>query len=190
MTDEETKTNEIIKEVNLVLPNVINCNKMFKGCTELTDIDLTIPNATFCYNMFEGCSNLTDAKVVLYNAIECESMFYGCSSLINVDLSLPRAKYVGIMFYDCTSLTDVDLKLPNVEDCGMMFYTCAVENVKLNMPKLSSYSGMFGRTPYVKTIDVIIPSSIASDFKSDVLDMLINPSLLTSFKINGVEQID
>ena len=70
MTDEDTRTNTEIKKVSLVLPDAIDCTRMFMGCSNLVDVDLELPNAT-----------------------KCRAMFYHCPKITNVQLIAPKATY-------------------------------------------------------------------------------------------------
>ena len=140
------------------------------------------------FNYFIGNTAITKVKLVLPNATHCRSMFYSCSNLIDVDLRLPNVTDCRYMFDSCSSLTNIDLTLPNATTCDFMFLYCLnLVNVKLNLPKLNSYSMMFGATGNIETIDVTIPTSIVTGFKSYVLGL--NLQYLTSFKINGEEQL-
>ena len=183
------RKNENIVDVKLFLVNVINCSHMFEDCSNLVTADLTLPNAIGCSNIFEDCSSLVNINLNLPNATNCREMFRGCSNLVNLDLSLPNAKYTDIMFRGCSSLVSVDLNLPNVTQCTYMFINCSsLVNVKLNLPKLTNYySDIFTNASNIETIDVTIPTSIVNGFKSYVLGL--NLQHLTSFKINGEEQL-
>jgi hypothetical protein len=115
-------------------------------------------------------------------------MLNSCIRLVNVDLNLPQVTNCYRMFRACSQLVNVDLDLPNATNCKQMFDTCkGLVNVKLNFPKLNQYSNMFLDTGYIETIDVTIPTSIVSGFKSYVTGL--NLQHLTSFKINGEEQL-
>ena len=92
------------------------------------------------------------------------------------------------MFDNCSSLSNIDLTLPNATDCGRMFLDCsALVNVKLNIPKLQYISNIFYKASNLETIDVTIPTSQVDSFKSYVTGL--NLQYLTSFKINGEEQL-
>jgi hypothetical protein len=93
------------------------------------------------------------------------------------------------MFERCVSLTDVDLSLPQATSCVEMFVACSsLTSVTLNLPQLVEYDSMFLGCSALETIDVTIPSDKVSGFKTYVLGL--NLGNLTSFKINGEEQID
>jgi len=62
-----------------------------------------------------------------------------------------------------------------------------LNEVKLNLPKLNTYSNMFRNASIIKTIDVNIPTSKVDGFKSYVTGL--NLQHLTSFIINGEEQL-
>ena len=158
-------SNNHIKEVKLMLPNVIDCEGVFARCSNLISINLNLPKA-----------------------INCKNMFWRCSSLVNVNLNLLDATNCMSMFDRCSNLVSIDLNLPNVTDCRLMFDGCSnLVNVKLNSPKLNNYNSLFGNASNIETIDVTIPTSIVNGFKSYVTGL--NLQHLTSFKINGEEQL-
>ena len=180
--------NTAIKEVKLELHNVINCEGVFARCSNLVGIDLKLTKATNCKNMFWHCSSLANVNLNLPKATDCISMFDSCSDLVNIDLTLPKATNCAGMFYKCSDLVSVDLTLPNVTNCAGMFDRCSsLTNVKLNSPKLNNYDDLFVNATNIETIDVTIPTSIVTGFKSYVLGL--NLENLTSFKINGEEQL-
>ena len=165
-----------------------NINKYFIYNTSIQNVKLNLPNATDCNTIFNSCSNLVNVDLNLPNASDCYRMFLYCSSLQDIDLNLPSATDCGNMFMYCSSLVNVDLSLPNASDCELMFMKCSsLVNVKLNLPKLSKYTHIFIYASNIETIDVTIPNSIVSGFKSYVLGL--NLANLTSFKINGEEQL-
>lgn len=110
-------------------------------------------------------ADIKSVKLVLNNAEELEGMFYNCSELLNVDLELVNCVNVGYCFLNCLSL----------------------QNVKFKAPNLKRYTGVFGNCDNIETIDVVIPDNMVTGFKSYVLGL--NLENLTSFKINGVEQL-
>ena len=182
------KYNSNINKVKLVLSNVINCERMFISCENLIDVDLDLPNVTNCSGMFGACRSLVNVDLTLPSATNCNNMLYLCRSLVNVDLTLPNADDCSVMFRKCYNLVDVDLTLPSATNCNQIFEECSsLVNVKLNLPKLSSYNRMFYLSDKIKTIDVTISTSIVNGFKSYVLGL--NLENLTSFKINGEEQL-
>ena len=114
--------------------------------------------------------------------------FKNNTGIVEVKLTLPTATSCSNMFRGCSALTDVDLSLPNAASCSNMFLQCyALTDVKLNMPKVSGHGNMFYNCSNLETIDVTIPTSIVSGFKSYVTGL--NLQHLTSFKINGEEQL-
>ena len=182
------KGNTTIQKVKLELPVANDCGLLFNMCSSLDSVNLILPNATDCNRMFMGCGSLVNFDLDLPKVTNCLMMFRGCRSLGNVDLTLQNADNCEMMLRNCDNLTSVDLDLPNATNCKQMFDTCInLVNVKLNLPKLSSYNNMFMETFKIKTIDVTIPTSIVSGFKSYVLGL--NLANLTSFKINGEEQL-
>ena len=165
-----------------------NIYNLFKNNDSIQKVKLDLPVANECSFLFNNCGSLDSVNLSLPNAIRCRSMFYSCSNLIDVDLQLPNVTDCRYMFDSCSSLTNIDLTLPNATTCDFMFLYCLnLVNVKLNLPKLNSYSMMFGATGNIETIDVTIPTSIVTGFKSYVTGLHLQH--LTSFIINGEEQL-
>ena len=183
------RKNEGIENVKLFLPNATYCAFMFEDCSGLVNVDLTLPNAINCGGLFEDCSNLVNIDLELPKVLDSSRMFKDCSSLVDINLTSLNAKYCESTFRGCSSLVNVDLNLPNTTHCNYMFEDCSsLVNVKLNLPILTNYySQMFNNAPNIETIDVTIPTDIVSGFKSYVLGL--NLENLTSFKINGEEQL-
>ena len=139
------------------------------------------------------CSNnatIQQVKLELPNAINCYWLFKGCSALSIVELNVSNCTNTIGMFAYCSSLSEIELDLPNVVDGrGMFAYCTGLKNVKLNLPNLVQYSDMFGGTGNIETIDVTIPTSIKDGFKAMVSGATPRLTHLTSFKINGEEQL-
>ena len=174
--------------VDLDLPNATECRDLLRYCSSLTSLNLNLPNATDCMNMLWECSSLTSIDLDLPNATNCNAMLLKCSSLTNINLNLPNAIDCTQMMLNCSSLTSIDLNLPNATKCSFMLFGCSsLESVKLKLPELTEYTDIFYQCSNIETIDVTIPSSIVNDFKSYVTGL--NLQHLTSFKINGEEQL-
>ena len=58
-------SNNHIKEVKLMLPNVIDCEGVFARCSNLISINLNLPKAINCKNMFWRCSSLVNVNLNL-----------------------------------------------------------------------------------------------------------------------------
>ena len=207
------KNNDSFEKVKLNLPSAIICEYTFTNCLNLSDIDLILPNATDCYSMLFGCSDLINAtltlpkatnvaglfvnctrleniKLNLQVASDCRALFVSCTNLISVDLNLPSATACESMFTHCQSINDIDLTLPNVSNAKEMFWDCPnLINVKLNLPKVSNYHNMFNYSENIETIDVTIPTNQVNGFKTMVEGATPRLTKLTSFKINGEEQL-
>ena len=139
-------------------------------------------------NYFKENTAITKVKLVLPNATDCLGMFRKCSELDNVDLTLPKATRCSNMFSQDGVLTSVKLNAPNAYIFQSMFSNCSsLVNVELNLPKLTSNDGMFYNCSNLETINVNIPTDKVSGFKSYVTGL--NLQHLTSFKINGEEQL-
>ena len=168
--------------------NLSRLYQFFEGNSSIKMVKLTLPNATNCAGMFLGCFGLVNVDLNLPNVINCENMFYDCGGLLTVDLNLPNATNCQAVFRNCGSLKSINLTLPNAVYCNRMFFNCSeLVNVKLTLPNLSSYENIFGNAPKIETIDVTIPANKVSGFKSYVTGL--NLQYLTSFKINGEEQL-
>ena len=145
---------------------------------------------TNLFNYFKDNTGIKQVKLNLPNATACRSLFYKCSNLIDVDLQLPNVSDCRYMFDTCSSLDNIDLTLPHATDCSFMFIYCLdLVNVKLNLPKINSYTQMFSATGNIETIDVTIPTSQVDGFKAMVGSATPRLTNLTSFKINGEEQL-
>ncbi len=129
-------------------------------------------------------------KLDLPNAINCYWLFNGCSALSIVELNVSNCTDTKGMFSYCSSLSEIELDLPNVVDGrGMFAYCTGLKNVKLNLPNIVQYSDIFGGTGNIETIDVTIPTNIVDGFKAMVFGATPHLTHLTSFKINGEEQL-
>ena len=159
------RKNEGIENVKLFLPTATSCVGMFEDCTSLKKINLKIPQVTNVTSMFNGCTALTEVNIIADKIQDCLSLFSGCSALTKANLDLPNGASFVNMFRNCSSLT----------------------NVKLNLPKLNYYTSMFYNCSNLETIEVNIPTSKVDGFKSYVTGL--NLQHLTSFKINGEEQL-
>ena len=167
-----------------------NIYNLFKNNDSIQKVKLDLPVANECSFLFNKCSSLESVNLSLPNASSCRSMFYSCSNLIDVDLQLPTVTNCLYMFDSCSSLSNIDLTLPNATNCNYMFIYCTnLVNVKLNLPKINSYTQMFNATGNIETIDVTIPTSQVNGFKAMVDGATPRLTKLTSFKINGEEQI-
>ena len=165
-----------------------NIYNLFKNNDSIQKVKLDLPVANECSFLFNKCSSLESVNLSLPNAISCRSMFYSCSNLIDVDLQLPNVTNCMYMFDSCSSLTNIDLTLPEATTCNYMFIYCLdLVDVKLNLPKVNSFTQMFNSTGNIETIDVTIPTNKVNGFKSYVTGL--NLQHLTSFKINGEEQL-
>ena len=139
------------------------------------------------------CSNnvtIQQVKLELPNAINCYELFYGCSALSIVELNVSNCTNTRGMFAYCSSLSEIELDLPSVTDAQRMFAYCTgLKNVKLNLPKVNNAPNMFNGTGNIETIDVTIPTSQVDGFKVMVFGATPRLTHLTSFKINGEEQL-
>lgn len=147
-----------------------------------------IYNLTRLYQYFGANSTIEKVKLSLPNAINCGGTFGYCQNLVDVDLQLPNVTDCEYMFSLCSHLVNIDLTLPNATKCNDMFRLCSrLVDVKLDLPKLDNYQNIFYGSSKIETININIPTSIVSGFKSYVLGL--NLENLTSFKINGEEQL-
>ena len=147
-----------------------------------------IYNLTWLYMYFSANSAIEKVKLSLPNAINCGGTFGYCQNLVDVDLQLPNVTDCEYMFSLCSHLVNIDLTLPNATKCNDMFRLCSrLVDVKLDLSKLDNYQNMFYGSSKIETINVNIPTSKVSGFKSYVLGL--NLQHLTSFKINGEEQL-
>ena len=118
------RASQNITEIIQISNSIINCSRMFSGCSSLTAIpsSLTIPNSvTDCSGMFSNSSNLISDISNIWPStwnytgrINISQMFYGCSKVVG---TVPADKLwnsgktfdnsIGC-FYGCTSLTNYD----------------------------------------------------------------------------------
>jgi len=147
-----------------------------------------IYNLTRLYMYFKANHAIEKVKLALPNAINCGGIFAFCINLVDVDLQLPNVTDCEYMFSLCSHLVNIDLTLPNATKCNDMFRLCSrLVDVKLDLPKLDNYQNIFYGSSKIETININIPTSIVSGFKSYVTGL--NLENLTSFKINGEEQL-
>ena len=142
------------------LYSMSNCFQFFKDDTTIKKVKLTSDSITNANQMFKGCTGLVDAELILSNA-SVNNIFEGCTNLVNVVLDAPEANYID--FSTCSSLV----------------------RFKANVPTIQDYSHCFDNCISLEYIDIVIPSSLVSGFKSYVLGL--NLSNLSTFIVNGEE---
>ena len=117
---------------------ILDCEKMFHLCENITEINFIEFNTSNVFNMhsmFRDCNSLTKVNVDNFdtsNVTNMSCMFYNCYSLKTLNLSkfkIDNVSDMSAMFYMCLSLTglDFDLKKKNIsklKDISLMFRCC------------------------------------------------------------------
>ena len=115
-------------------------DKMFQGCSSLTDIsglkDWKAGNVAIMSYMFNGCSSLTNLDNLsswnTENLSNMSDMFNGCSTLNDInglkDWKTENMTNMYRIFYDCSALTNLNAlagwNTRNITSTGYMFYNC------------------------------------------------------------------
>ena len=108
------------EEINIVTiqwnSNIVNCNRLFNGLSNIISIDFSNFNSfTTGNSLFKGCSKLESIKfnnLITLSLTSVEAMFDGCSSLVSLDLSSFDTSSVTSfsgMFCGCNSLVSLDI---------------------------------------------------------------------------------
>lgn len=172
------KNNTAIKSVKLDLPNAKHIERMFQGCTGLVDVKLNLENVErYDFTTTPGDSN---------------DIFKNCSNLTNLDLNLPKIDYhASYLVSNCENLVNLNLKIPSAKNCSYLLSGCfSLKNATLDLSSMTNYSNMLwliSNNGVLEKLDVIIPESQVTGFKSYVLGEHI--STLDTFIVNG-EEVD
>ncbi len=158
------KNNNILEvKINSKNAKVVDCSKMFDGCSSLTILNLSsfdTANVTDMSDMFSNCSSLTSLELSSFDTSKVTNMNYMfslCSSLKSLDLSSFNTLNVtdmSNMFWDCSSLTSLDLSsfnTVNVMDMSDMFTGCSsltsLDISNFDFSNISSIDDMFTDVP-------------------------------------------
>ena len=155
---------------NLNTSKAVIMNKMFQGCSSLTELDLSSFNTaevTDMGGMFRNCSNLS--SIVFgenFNTAvvtTMEKMFEGCSSLHNIDLNgfnTSNVQKMNSMFSGCSAFTELDLSsfnTENVNNMNSMFSGCSafteLDLSNFNTGNVTGMSSMFQNCSNLTYID-------------------------------------
>ena len=108
---------ESVDLTNAQANNVTSMDKMFNGCTALTNVKFGVgfdtSKVTSMYFVFKDCASLTSIDFTGFNTAEVtkmSGMFTGCKSLITLDLSSFNTANVtdmSTMFSSCGKLTTI-----------------------------------------------------------------------------------
>ena len=113
-----------LTEISLPQVSSLSYSQVFRNCTALTTVSL--PKVTSCSGMsvFSGCTALEEISLPLLETISGSSMFSGCTALQEVNF--PVATNLGSgCFNGCISLTFEGLTIPYVYTLGgSCFYEC------------------------------------------------------------------
>ena len=111
--------------------------RMFAGCSQLTELDLTGTSAPLVKNIesaFDGCSSLKALDISFLDGAPINNMmnaFYGCSALKALDISCLDGAPISEMtnaFYGCSRLEALDvsgLDVSRVTDFAGVFFGCS-----------------------------------------------------------------
>ena len=160
-----------IENINLLdTSNVISMNRMFDGCSKLTNLDVSkfdTSNVTNMDCMFRSCSSLTSLDVSKFdtsNVTNMSYMFSFCSRLTSLDVSnfdTSKVTDMSGMFYECNSLTSLDVSkfdTSNVTDMGHMFLFCnrltSLDVSNFDTSQVTNMSGMFYDCSQLSSLDL------------------------------------
>ena len=154
------KTKLLTVEYLKVTDNVTNMNRMFQGCSSLTQLDVSKWNTIKVTNMsymFYGCSKLTQLDVSNWDTSrvgDIKGMFINCSSLTQLDVSNWDTSNVTDMYYmfsNCSKLTQLDLSnwdTSRVRDMNYMFNSCSSLNrIELNNTNITQLGNKLPTRP-------------------------------------------
>lgn len=187
---------------------VVNMNKMFYSCEQLTNMPLIdTSSATSMEEMFAGCTNLTSVpQLVTSNVTDMSNMFAGTSlttiplldtskvtdmfgmfshsSLTTIpQLDTSKVNRMANMFYSCVNLTSIPLiDTSNVTDMSDMFRDCYKLTTipLLNTSKVTDMTCMF-MSSGIKTIPLIDTSNVTTMYETFALSKITTiPQLDTS----------
>lgn len=139
--------------------------------------------------------NAVNKKFILDNSILWVNedkldflIFYDVGNLLLEFVQVYTLNSLSHFFDGRTNLLKVRLTLPNAKNCRYMFSNCGnLQEIYLYIPNLETNTKIFDNCLALQTIDVTIPDSKVNGFKNYVSSL--NLENLTSFKINGVEQL-
>ena len=139
--------------------NLINCNEMFKNCSNITEFDFTnfdTSEVTIMRDMFLSCYSLTEINVSNFNTSSLnhmDGMFYDCISLTSLNLSnfdTSKVTMMAYLFRGCSSLTYLDISnfdTSQVENMIDIFWGCSeivsLDIFNFNTSKVTFMDGMF-----------------------------------------------
>lgn len=174
--------------------NVTNMNRVFEGCSNLTEIPLlNTSKAESMPGMFYSCSALTTIpQLDTSKVVDTLGMFNGCTNLTSIPLlDTSNVTNMNYMFNDCTSLTTIpQLNTSKVTSMQYMFSEC---NALTTVPALDvSGVASLTRTFYNCTnLKSILMTNIGADLnisystkfeREDLLVILNNLKTVTSTK--------
>ena len=152
---------------------VTSMNKLFYGCSKLTQLDdfwkLKTDLVVSMSNMFYGCHSLASIELKATNTANVtnmSNMFYECTSLVNLDLSNVNTSKVANMngmFYGCEKLNNVYMDpktfdTSNVTTMKRMFYKCKklpyVNLTRFDTRNVTDMSAMFQECPIMSHLDL------------------------------------
>ena len=97
---------------------VTDAQRMFAGCSSLTELDLSFVSAPLVTNIesvFDGCSAIKELDISCFDGAPISNMmnaFYGCAQLESLDVSgldISRVTDFAGVFWGCAALKSLDL---------------------------------------------------------------------------------
>ena len=149
---------------------VLEANRMFKGCKSLESLDLSVLDMSSLKSastMFSNCSNLKTLKLFQCGD-DLETMHYMfdyCTNLVSLDLNglkTPNVTSMFNLFNECNKLASLDLSsfdTSNVTTMENMFAKCkSLTSIiglnQFNTSKVVNMTSMFGNCEAVKSLDL------------------------------------
>ena len=165
-----TKLETIEGLQNLDTSQVLEADRMFKGCKSLESLDLSVLDMSSLKSastMFSNCSNLKTLKLFQCGD-DLETMHYMfdyCTNLVSLDLNglkTPNVTSMYNLFYCCEKLTNLDLSsfdTSNVTTMENMFSGCkSLTSIiglnQFNTSKVVNMTSMFENCEAVKSLDL------------------------------------
>ena len=191
------ETNNITLKWNA---DLIDCNVMFRGLSNITLVDLSKLDSSKVEGMlcmFQDCKSLTSiyfGNIDTSKVTDMSYMFYNCESLTSIDLSnfnTASAIDINSMFFGCKNIKSIDLtsfNTPNLRFTGSMFYDCEkLEHIKLttlNTSKVEYMDRMFYGCSSLAEIDI---SNFDTSSVKGMNFMFYGCKLLESIDINNFD---
>ena len=180
--------------------DIITCNEMFRGLTNLIEINLfnfEFPESATLDLMFRDCENLEtitfNNNVDPYSINGVKGMFYGCKSLKSLDLSnfdTHKVSDMSYMFANCFFLSSLNLlnfDTSLVTNMEYMFSGCSslqiIDLSNFNGTKILSFEEMFSGCTSLVSLDL---SNFHSSDSKYMKNMFTNCVSLKSLNVSNI----